>query len=480
MTINETSILHQLDELAERIRQDWQIPGLAVSMVSGGAVLAARGYGTRTIGGGVPVDGDTLYSIGSCTKSFTAAALALLVDEGKLTWDDPVIRHLPDFALPDPWVTQHVTVRDLLAHRLGLRRATATYYHGGYDQRELVRRMRYYETAAEFRSDFVYDNAQYTTAGLLVEAISGLTWSEFVRTRLFAPLGMARSRTRWSEAALLDNRAGGHVVRANADRMIGAVLEVPWQDIGAEAAGSIAASARDLAHWLIMLLNGGSFNGQPVISPQRVADLHSPQVVAIRIEETPFAPMYLLQAPTHFWTYGLGFYIIDYRGQKMVIGGGQIRGHNALFVLLPQLNAGFSILANVTNTAAHLALAFSLADRLIGGDIRDWNAAYLEAAALMDAQADAALAALMASRQPDQAPSQPLAARYGTYTNQLFGDILIDEIGFHYGRGYVGTLEHWHDDSYLARWDDAAISPLLISFAGATLQFGTIGAFTRV
>jgi CubicO group peptidase (beta-lactamase class C family) len=477
--------LARLDERLEGIRRDWQIPGMAVSLVKDGAAVMAKGYGVRVAGKPDAVDGDTLYSIGSCTKSFTAAALGILVDEGKLTWDDPVIKHLPDFAVADPWLTERITVRDALAHRLGLKRATPLYISLNFSQRELVQKMRDYETAAPFRSDFVYDNAQYTLAGALVEAISGMPWSQFVQTRIFDPLGMTRSRTRYLDTLALDNRAGGHTL-ANLDlvnvgsAMIGEVVEVPWQDIGYEPAGSIASSADDLSRWLIMLLNGGSYNGQQILSAKTVADLHSPQIVSVHPENSPFAPMAMLGSPTNFWTYGMGFYIIDYRGCKMVIGGGQIRAHNTLFVLFPALDFGCSILANTESTVAHIATAFVIADMLLGATDRDWNAEFLGAAAMLRQSADAEAQAAVAARKPGTQPSQALETRAGSYFSPLYDQITVQDGVLRYGSGYAGALEHWHDDTYLARWDDVSLTPSFVTFERGGVTIDGIGFFKRV
>lgn len=466
----------QINALVEQVRQDWKIPGIAVSLVQEGAIAFANGYGTRTVGSTEAVDGDTLFPIGSCTKSFTAAALALLVDEGKIAWDDPVRRYRPDFAVADEWMSHHITVRDLLAHRLGLKRATPIYTSLQYSQSEVIERMRYFEPLVDFRSEFTYDNAQYTLAGALVETVSGQTWREFIRERIFAPLGMARSQTCYADSTALINRTGGHTliprgILVNSSSMIGAVVEVPWQNIGNEPAGSLSSSAHDLGAWLIMLLSQGQYAGKPLIQPETLAQLHQPQTVSIHIEESPFAPLYLLGSPTHFWTYGLGFYVIDYRGHKMIIGGGQIRGVNSLFVLLPELNLGYSILVNVNNTAAHFAICNGIADLVIAAEKRDWNHELLTLAGIVEQAEQAQLDSVIAERRTDVPPTHPLNTYVGTYRNRLYGqaqvEIYGDQARVHYGSGYIGTLEHWSGDTYLTRWADVALVPSFVTFESA-------------
>lgn len=481
----------QIDSLVEQVQQDWKIPGIAVSLVKDGAVAFAKGYGVRAVGTPERVDGDTLFSIGSCTKSFTAAALALLVDEGKIAWDDPVRRYRPDFAVADEWMSEHVTMRDLLAHRLGLKRATPLYISLQYSQSELIERMRYYEPLVDFRSEFTYDNAQYTLAGALVEAVSGQPWRDFVRERLFAPLGMTRSQTCYADASHDMNRSGAHTliprgVLVNSSAMIGDVVEVPWQNIGNEPAGSIVSSARDLAAWLIMLLSGGRYAGNVLIQPETLVQLHQPQTVSIDIEQSPFAPLYLLGSPTHFWTYGLGFYVIDYRGHKMVIGGGQIRGMNSLFVLLPELNTGYSILVNVNNTAAHFAISNGIADLLIGDGQRDWNQELLGLAMMVEQGEQTHLDGIIATRQANVAPTHTLSARVGSYQHRLYGRAVVEMQGgqafVRYGKGYVGTLEHWSGDTYLARWEDIGLNPAFVTFEAnaASMSIQEIGRFERL
>jgi CubicO group peptidase (beta-lactamase class C family) len=485
-------IAPQIDALVEQVRQDWKIPGIAVSMVRDGAVAFAKGYGVRAAGSTEQVDGDTLFPIGSCTKSFTAAALAMLVDEGKIAWDDPLRRHRPDFAVADEWMSAHITVRDLLAHRLGLQRATPLYTSLQYSQSELIERMRYYEPLVDFRSEFSYDNAQYTLAGALVEAVSGQTWRDFVRERIFSRLAMQRSQTCCADAASLDNRSGGHTLipqgmLVNSSTMIGDVVEVPWQNIGNEPAGSIVSSARELGAWLLMLLSQGQYADKSLIQLATLAQLHQPQTVSIHVDQSPFAPLYLLGSPTHFWSYGLGFYIIDYRGHKMIIGGGQIRGMNSLFVLLPELNAGYSILVNVNSTAAHFAISNGIADVLIGGARRDWNQELLGLARMVEQGEQAQLDSMIAARQADVPPTQPISAYAGLYQHRLYGRAYVemqgDQAKVRYGAGYIGRLEHWSGDTYIARWEDLALVPSFVTFesdSAVSMTIAEIGKFERI
>ena len=196
----------QLNKTISKTVAAWGIPGGAVAVVQGDDVFT-QGYGVLEAGKPAAVNADTIFAIGSTTKAFTSALVGMLVDEGKLGWDDPVIKYLPDFQLYDEWVTKNVTVRDLLCHRLGLERAQRLYYHRGYDQRELIRRMRYLKPAAGFRTQFHYANQQFGAAGLIIEAVTGKTWDDFISERIFTPLGMSRSASGYDRLPDLQNFA---------------------------------------------------------------------------------------------------------------------------------------------------------------------------------------------------------------------------------------------------------------------------------
>lgn len=460
---------------------DWTIPGGAVTVVKDGETAIARGFGVRQVGTDAAVDAHTGFAIGSCTKSVTAVALAILVDEGKLSWDDPIIRYLPDFALYDPWITEHVTVRDALAHRIGQRRNIRIYLKGDAPKTEIVHRMRYMQPQNDFRADFRYGNTQYTLAGQLVEAVSGQTWADFVRERIFAPLRMTESYTSYARmCAGTDNYTAPHAVIAgdallDAGLMRGEQGVVAWQDIGDESAGSVITSAADMAGWLRMLLNEGA----PILSAETLRAMHHPQIAPLNYAASEFAPFALLNAPTHFYAYGLGFYLFDYRGHKTVVGGGQIQGMNAVFATVPALRLGVSVMVNTNATFAHFGVLLTIFDAYMVASDRDWNRDFLGLADGIHQQTAAQMQGMIDARQADIPPALPLDAYAGVYHSDLNGDMTISvkDGGLHlyYGPGYSGTLAHWQGDSFalhllppLARETD------LVTFqieAGAAVAF---------
>jgi CubicO group peptidase (beta-lactamase class C family) len=315
-----------LDAYVEAAMRDWQVPGLALAIVRNDSVIYARGYGTTEAGGGSPVDEHTLFAIASTTKAMTAAALGMLVDEGRVAWDDPVTRHLPSFQLGDPWVSRGLTVRDLLTHRAGLARSDQLWIAAPFDRAEILRRARHLPTAAGFRSEYGYNNIMYIAAGEVVGAAAGTTWDDFLDERLFGPLGMTRSTSRAATVATRDNVASSHVM------VDGRVVPVPrrnYDNIG--GAGGVFSSAWDMAQWIRLHLGGGAYDGRRLIEAGTVREMHTPHTV-IRgdtVSERLFPD-------THFRAYGLGWMLQDYRGRKMVYHSGSINWTRTQVGMIPE------------------------------------------------------------------------------------------------------------------------------------------------
>ncbi|MGI8496361.1 MAG: serine hydrolase domain-containing protein [Gemmatimonadaceae bacterium] len=262
----------ELDQYIEKAMRDWEVPGLAVAIVRHDTVLAAKGYGVRELGKPDRVDASTVFSIASLTKSFTAAAAAILVDEGKLAWDAPVRRYLPAFRLSDPYLTDQVTVRDLLAHRTGLHASNMMWVMTGIDRAELVRRARYMQPERPFRTGQLYSNAGYAIAGEALAAAAGQSYEELIRSRLFAPLGMRSSTITMEALAQQPNKVSPHAIIGGVQRPIG------WRNIDVIApAGSINSTATDMAQWLRFQLGDGTFRGTRLISAASMWEMHSPK-----------------------------------------------------------------------------------------------------------------------------------------------------------------------------------------------------------
>lgn len=325
VALAQNGSLNGFDDYVQKAMKEWEVPGVAIAIVKGDQIVLAKGYGVRKIGEPAVVDEHTLFAIGSSSKAFTAASVAILVDQGKLKWDDPVTKYLPGFEMYDPYVTRELTVRDLLTHRSGLQRGDFLWYGSELDRDEIVRRARFIKPSWSLRSTFGYQNIMYLTAGQLVARVSGKTWDEFIQQRIFAPLSMTSSNTSISAFKTADNIASPH---AKVDEKVNAI---PWRNIDNIApAGSINSNVLDMAQWVRLQLNQGAIKNERVFSAAAAKEMHASQTI-IRFEP-PYAMWY---PDAHFLNYGMGWFLSDYRGRKVVEHGGAIDGMRAEVAVIP-------------------------------------------------------------------------------------------------------------------------------------------------
>lgn len=451
--------LDALDAYVERGLSDWGIPGLAVAVVKDDKVVLLKGYGVREAGRPEKVDGQTLFGIGSATKSFTAAAVGLLVDEKKMAWDDPVTKHLPDFQLFDAGLTSQVTLRDLLSHRTGLPRANGTLL-SGYGRAETARRMRHLKPVAGLRSQFTYNNQMYLVAGLALEAAARTNWDDFVRQRLFAPLGMTASRTSLTALEREPNVARPHA------RIQGKVQRLPFHNNDSIApAGAISSNAAEMATWVRLFLNRGAHGGKQLLSPQVFRALQSQQTV---IGVGPLTER--LFPSTHFQGYGMGWFVRDYRGRKVVEHGGNVDGMTAQLGMLPEEKLGVVILSNMNNTPFPTALMYRVFDAFLGGadGQTDLSAEYLKLVGDGEAQAKAREKEAAEKRAADTKPALPPDSYAGTYANDLYGEarVTLEEgkLYMRFNEAARGALEHWEKETFRIDWSN----PLFVEGVGRT------------
>jgi CubicO group peptidase (beta-lactamase class C family) len=444
-----------IDPWVARAMRTFEVPGLALAIVKDDGVVVAKGYGVRKLGDPTPVDARTLFGIASNTKAFTATALGLLVEEGKLDWDAPVVRYLPAFAMWDPFVTREITVRDLLVHRSGLGLGAGDllwWPESTYDRKEIARRLRFIRPATSFRTAYAYDNVLYLIAGELIETISGQTWEDFVATRILAKVGMTGSNVRHSAAA-----AGGNVATPHAP-VDGAVRAIrPFESDNTNPAGGINSSAEDMAKWLRVQLSGGTLaDGSRLFSTQTARQLTS-IVTPIPIGDPPPE---LPPLKTNFHGYALGFDIRDYRGHKIVMHTGGLPGYVSRVAMIPDLNVGVAVLTNQESGEAFDSIAYRVLDYYLGAPAFDWIDGYTKVHARVAAGVSAAEGHASSARDATSKPSLPLAKYAGTYRDAWYGDITIAEEGgklvirFSHTPGLVGDLEHWQHDTFIARWRD--------------------------
>ena len=446
---NARGAVRDFDAYAETAARDWNVPGLAIAIVRNDSILLAKGYGVRALGDPGAVDEHTLFGIMSTTKAMTAAALAMLVDEGKVGWDDPVTKHLPGFQLRDPFVTRELTVRDLITHRAGLPNADFLWYANDLDTEEIIRRLRFIEPAYSLRAGFIYQNIMYAVAGEVVRAASGMPWADFLRTRIFAPLGMSRTVATLAESGRMGNVATPHGTVNDTMRTI---PNAPVDAVA--AAGSVWSSVADMARWLQFMLDSGAVNGRPLLQPASFRELVRPQAF---VTESEFYPTAQLTRP-HWTTYGMGWFQQDYRGRKVDFHTGSIDGMVAIAGLLLDEGLGVIVLSNARTEARH-AVMLKTFDTFTGAPSRDWSAELRALYGQRAAQGVAAQRRLEQLRVAGTRPSLPLERYAGTYSDPLYGTRVVTlENGALRIRGSTSaaaTLEHWHYDVFRARWDNA-------------------------
>ncbi len=427
------------DAYVRKAMRDWSIPGLSVAVVQDGRVYL-KGYGVRDIAKDEPVDARTLFAIGSSSKAFTAAALGMLADEKKLTWDDPVINYLPWFQTANPQTTRALTIRDALSHRSDVGTPDALWYKSGLPRNEIIRRIRYMPSNLDFRSHFEYNNIMVMTAGQIVPAVTGMSWDAFIRRRIFEPLQMASTNT--SISAL----RGRSDVAQPYDTIDGTLRQIPYADIDdIGPAGSINSNAEDMSHWLQMLLGNGSYRGRRILQTKTLEAMWTPSTIM-----PTGMPWYFYGPISHFMDYGMGWILYDYRGHKAIQHAGNIDGMTAMVALLPDQHAGIVILTNKADNFATTAIVNRLWDDLLGSPKRDWSSELLGTwnqfynALLAEEQKSARKLARGPAALPD-------AAYAGAYHDDLYGTARVTQQNgtLHFRLlGYDGTLQHYNFETF--------------------------------
>lgn len=446
--VAQQALRADFDRLVQRGMQDWEIPGMAVAIVKDGQVVYAKGFGEKKLGTGDQVDEHTLFGIASVSKNITAAALALLVDEGTISWDTRIVDIIPWFSLSDPWVTSQVTVRDALTHRVGIGRILGNrlQFMSGHSRDELIYKLRYMDFEAPFRSSYVYSNMMYSVAGQVIEYSSGKSWDEFLKERLFIPIGM-RSNTSILSLDTADNVAWPH------QYIEGAVSAIPrrnWDNAG--PAGGINASVTDVAKWMIMQLGEpGVYEGKRLISETQMREMHRPQVV--RPNTNPYASQ---------TTYGLGWNMLDYQGQRVLTHGGATDGFNTAAYMVPDMGLGVVVVGNTFNQLGD-ALAYTVIDSYLGISSNDWHERYFSSYRNSFGRVQALRDQIHEARRvPDTAPVHDVHAYVGVYASDAYDTVAVRqgqkglELQLWGQEDLVADLEHWHYETFRAVWRNPA------------------------
>lgn len=474
-----TQLGPEFDTYINNALKEWQVPGLAIAIIKDDRIVLAKGYGVRELGKPTPVDEKTLFAIGSSSKAFTAAALGMLVDEGKVKWDDPVTKHLPGFQLYDPYVTRELTVSDLLSHRSGLTRGDLLWYASAYDRDEVIRRVRFLKPSWSLRSRFGYQNIMFLAAGEIVPKVAGKSWDDFMRERIFIPLNMKDTSTSIKALASSNNVATPH------GKIDDKVQVIAWRNIDNIApAGSINSNVVDVAQWLRLHLGGGSYENKRLLSSSVHKEMQTPQTI-IRIEGANER----LYPAAHFLSYGLGWFLSDYRGRKIVEHGGAIDGMRAAVGMMPEEKLGVVILTNLSGTILPHALLFKVFDAYLGDPQRDWSAEMRKAIAGLEEQGKAAEKKAEAERVTGTSPSLALEKYAGSYTSDMYGEAKVTfedgKLVTRFGPNFTGDLEHWHYDTFRVNWRDRTQGKGFVNFKLNTqakvdsLSIENLSEFTR-
>src|SRR5438105_2134525 len=399
-----------VDRLARDTMARWKVPAMSIAMVQNDRVTYLKGFNATP---------DTLFQIGSTTKAFTTTAMAMLVDEKKLSWDDPVRKYLEYFHLSDPCADSVVTLRDIVSHRTGLSRHDEIWDYTDLKREEIVRRMATIKLTKPIRSAYQYNNIMLMTAGEVVAAASKMPWGDFVRTRIFEPLGMKNS-VPWEPGWDHTDRVLGYYYDPTKD----AVLPLTLQSYESLApAGTIKSSARDMAQWIRFQLNDGVVDGKRLVSAEALNETKTAQMLVpltgVSKDENP---------ETNLSAYGMAWRIQDYRGELLISHGGALNGFRTQVDLLPKLHSGFVVMSNLGRGLAVIAMRNALADLLIGKPDRDWNAYYLALEPKARADEETKKREREAKRHRDTKPSHELSAYAGTYSNAAYGpvDVSLD------------------------------------------------------
>ncbi len=454
--------LNHLDTYIKSAMTDWNIPGLAVAVLQDGKVIHKRGYGLRDRRSTDPVDTATLFAIASNTKAFTATALGRLVQEGKINWDDPVLKYLPDFQLHDPVTTRKITIRDLLCHRsgLGLWAGDLTWWDSNYDRKEVIRRIRFQEPERTFRSSYIYCNLMFLVAGEIIPSVTGTSWDAYIHEYFFDTLNMTRSSTSITDLSRTANIATPHSL------IDGKLIPIEYLNVdNCAPAAAVNSCVDDLTHWLRFQLDRGVYQGKRLLEADIMEEMRKPHILI------PYSKRQKeLNPASHFSAYGLGLRLHDYQGRLIVSHTGGLDGMLSYIGFMPEENLGIIILTNSDNHTVNGALAYHVFDRLLGIADQDWSKRYLKVYQENKHKQRERRQEQRRTRVKDTQPTHPIAAYTGTYTDIVYGQADLTEangelkLRLSAHPNFTGTLSHWHYDTFMATWDHRLWQESLVSF----------------
>lgn len=460
-----TADLTKLDAYYQKALKDWDVPGMAIAIVKDDSVIFAKGYGVLDNKKGGQVDANTVFGIASNSKAYTAAALATLVDAGKISWKDKVKKYVPYLQLYDPFVTENLTIEDLLSHRVGFKTYSGDllWYNTTYSREEIIQRMRYLKPTYNFRDGYGYSNLMFITAGQVIENVTGKTWENYIRETFLQPLGMGRTYTSVNDLKGVSNVASPHGFDANGKPY--ATTQVAWDNWN--PAAGIFTSVNQQAQWMRLQLNQGTYKGKRIFSEDASRNMwaaHNPTPISRRAEE--------ITPSTHFAAAGLGWFVSDYEGRKLVYHGGGHEGMNSRTVLVPEEKLGIVILTNSMSSIMS-PLANHTIDQFLGiQNGRDWSQFNLNAIAQAKKAQEKTEEKRPKEKKKTAKPIRDLTDYVGTYRSLLYGDATVTlkngklELQLVPAPALKGTLNFWQHEIFDLDWtnDFALLHPTKVRF----------------
>ncbi|MEO5999963.1 MAG: serine hydrolase [Chitinophagaceae bacterium] len=458
----KTNLPPDLDKYIAKVLETFSVPGVGVSIVQNSQVLLAKGYGIKKLGTTDPVDENTLFLIASNTKAFTATALAILVQEKKIKWEDKVIDHLPWFRMSDEYVSTHMTIRDLLVHHSGLPAYAGDamlFPPSTYTRKEILSKLPDIPLVRDFRTTYAYDNILYLAAGEVVAAMSGMPWEDFIKIRIFDVVGMKESISRFSSLKEKKNVSASHARSMGKVRVVENFMDRNIGDAG-DPAGGIVSTAADMAKWIITQLDSGRTpSNVKIFNPSATAELWK-IVRPIPISKVDSS---LKPSQSDFWGYSLGFRSYNYKQYKIVGHGGALRGFVSQIAMVPELNLGITVLTNQSSSGAYWSIIYHILDYYMKNKPFDWIGGYKK-------QLDSSLARSLAhqkkavtKRDSTDHLSLSLEKYTGTFKDVLLGEIIIKKestglvMRFSHSPAFVADLEYYRYNTFLARFRDMGL-----------------------
>lgn len=452
--------LDSLDLQIHQVIKDFEIPGLSIGIVRNDSIIFSKGYGNLEIHKERKVDENTIFGIGSISKSFTALTLGILVDEGKINWDDKVKKYLPYFELYAPYVTDNFTIRDLLTHRSGLKEVSGgtLWYHSDYSREEIIKRLKYLEPESSYREKPAYQNVMYVVASEIVKTVAGMSWDEFIKARVFDKLKMKNTTSLSIEREGNMNLAQPHIWNINYKKV--AIIQEKGDNLA--PGGFIYSSANEMSNYMRLMLNNGVFENDTIVSSTIINEIFKPQII------------YPIKSPfnNEFSSYGFGWWLTPVNGHKVIEHSGGIDGMSAELVMIKDFNLGFVILTNASQEPATSILRALLLEKLLKDKDNLPDNFYSRVKERRENRIKKKKESSKSLLKTENTkPSLAISEYSGKYTDKMYGDILINksneaelEISFSHTKVFRGKLKHWHFDTFKIDWYDIRVPDGFLTF----------------